>query len=56
MAVPADHITFNSITDNPLVGDERAFLTGALPGAANYSDPVNGVKDGDEVTLRLSLP
>ena len=53
MAVPADHITFNSITDNPLVGDERAFLTGALPGAANYSDPVNGVKDGDEVTLRL---
>lgn len=26
MAMPADHVTFNSITDNPEVGDERNFL------------------------------
>ena len=29
-AHPADHITFNSITDNPEAGDERAFLQGAV--------------------------
>ena len=27
MAQPADHVTFDSITDNPEVGDERNFLT-----------------------------
>jgi len=26
MANPADHVTFNSITDNPVVGDERNFV------------------------------
>lgn len=50
-AVPADHITFNSITDNPVVGDERAFLRGAITTAASYSDPVTGVQDGDTVKL-----
>jgi len=53
MAHPADHITFNSITDNPLVGDERAFVRGALPGASGYSDPVTGAKDGEEVTIEV---
>jgi hypothetical protein len=51
-ANPADHITFNSITDNPTVGDERTFLEGAIVPAA-WSDPVNGVKDGDVVALKL---
>lgn len=27
MANPADHVTFNSITDNPTYGDEREFVT-----------------------------
>jgi uncharacterized repeat protein (TIGR01451 family) len=27
MAQPADHVTFNSITDNPNYGDEREFVT-----------------------------
>lgn len=55
MQNPADHVTFNSITDNPAMpnGDERTFLTGALPGASDYSDPVNNVKDGDEITLLM---
>jgi hypothetical protein len=51
MAVPANHVTFNSITDNPVAGDERAFLRGAITTTADYSDPVTGVKDGDEVKL-----
>jgi hypothetical protein len=49
--VPANHITFNSITNNPVVGDERYFLRGAITTTADYSDPVTGVKDGDEVKL-----
>ena len=50
-AAPADHITFNSIIDNPVIGDERAFLRGAITTAPDYSDPVTGVQDGDEVKL-----
>jgi len=53
MAVPADHITFNSITDNPIIGDERAFLRGALPGASNFTDPVTIANDGEEITLEI---
>jgi uncharacterized repeat protein (TIGR01451 family) len=49
---PADHITFNSITDNPVIGDERAFLTASAPGEA-YTDPVNSLQNGDEFTLRV---
>jgi uncharacterized repeat protein (TIGR01451 family) len=52
-AKPADHITFNSITDNPVVGDERAFLSAAGYGSNSYSDPLNNVKDGDVITLRV---
>lgn len=33
VAHPADHITFNSITDNPIVGDERNFVV--IKDAAN---------------------
>ena len=53
MAVPADHITFNSITDNPVAGDERAFLKGAIDGAAGFTDPVTGATDGQEITLQM---
>ena len=36
VAHPADHITFNSITDNPEVGDERNFVV--VKDAANTSE------------------
>lgn len=52
---PADHVTFNSITNNPREGDERAFFE--LKDAANQQP--NGflhkidVKDGEEIYLRV---
>jgi hypothetical protein len=46
----ADHVVFDSFTNNPVVGDERPFLAGSV-GGANVQDTVN-VKDGDIVTLR----
>lgn len=46
----ADHVVFNSFTNNPVVGDERPFLAGSLTGS-NLVDTVN-VKDGDIVTVR----
>ncbi len=49
---PADHITFNSITNNPTEGDERAFLTASSPGA-EYKDPVNDLQAGDELALKV---
>jgi len=56
LANPATFVTFNSITDNVAVmggtGDERAFSTGAIDGASNWSDPVVNAKSGNEVTIR----
>ena len=46
----ADHVVFNSFTNNPVVGDERPFLAGSLT-SSNITDTVN-VKDGDIVTVR----
>ncbi len=46
----ADHVQFNSFTNNPVVGDERPFLAGSMNGA-NVADRIQ-VKDGDVVTLR----
>lgn len=43
MAKPADYVTFNSITDNPVLGDERNFVRIAEDGA--------GVAYQDEITL-----
>lgn len=43
MAAPADHATFNSITDNPAVGDERNFVRVAEKkedGSAVYRDDI----------------
>src|SRR3954466_2977214 len=50
---PATYITFNSITDNPQVGDERPFFSGKVTTASgNVVDNIH-VNDNDEVTLRV---
>ena len=49
----ANHVVFDSFTNNPVVGDERPFLAGSV-GGANVQDTVN-VKDGDIVTLRAYI-
>jgi hypothetical protein len=46
----ADHVTFDSFINNPVVGDERPFLAGSL-GGANVQDRLK-VKDGDVITVR----
>ncbi len=46
----ADHVTFNSFTNNPVVGDERPFFAGSLNGA-NVQDRIK-VKNGDVIVLR----
>jgi hypothetical protein len=46
----ADHIVFNSFTNNPVVGDERPFFSGSLNGTP-VQDRIK-VKDGDVITLR----
>lgn len=53
---PADHVTFNSITNNPNEGDERGFFSAkdaknTQPGG--FSQTVNNLKDGQEVLLRV---
>ncbi len=42
-AVPADHVTFNSITDNPVQGDERNFVQVREINAGNetYADSIS---------------
>lgn len=49
----ADHVTFDSFTNNSVVGDERPFLAGSLNGA-NVQDRLK-VKDGDVVTVRAYI-
>src|SRR5438105_4384731 len=56
-AHPADHITFNSITDNPdsSVGDERTFVSArdaASSDKLTYSKNLT-VKDNEEVVVRV---
>lgn len=46
----ADHVQFNSFTNNPVVGDERPFFAGSLNGA-NVQDRIK-VKNGDVIVLR----
>lgn len=46
----ADHVQFNSFTNNPVVGDERPFFSGSLNGA-NVQDRIK-VKNGDVIVLR----
>jgi hypothetical protein len=47
----ADHVTFDSFTNNPDLGDERAFLDGSINGATTPQDRIQ-VKDGDVITVR----
>lgn len=52
-ANPADHITFDSITNNPVVGDERPFFSGkVITDSGNVVDIIQ-VNDNDEVSLRV---
>ena len=53
MANPANFVTFNSITDNPVAGDERDFVKAAKPGASSYTNSVTDVKDGEEITIQM---
>lgn len=50
-----DHVQFNSFTGVPNIGDERNFLTAKVSGAATtgFSDPLNTVKSGDELLVRV---
>lgn len=53
MAHPADHVVFNSITDNPNYGDEREFvIVRDLTTGASYSDTANLVP-GHEYKVQL---
>lgn len=52
---PADHVTFNSITDNPNIGDERNFVGARDATTENigwYADSIN-VEDGKEYYVRM---
>jgi PKD domain len=50
---PATHVTFDSITDNPQVGDERPFLSGKVSNASGDVVDNIHVTNNDEVTLRV---
>jgi hypothetical protein len=49
---PATYITFNSITDNPQFGDERAFFDGRDAASSTWSDNLS-VSDNEELVLRI---
>lgn len=52
---PADHVTFNSITNNPNYGDERTFFdvkNAANTNTGGFTDQVS-VQDGQELLLRV---
>lgn len=49
-----DHVTFNSFTGVPNIGDERNFLTGKISEApGGFYDPMNKVRAGDEILMRV---
>ncbi len=52
---PADHITFNSITNNPNYGDERNFTIirdASVPGTTGWKDSITA-ENGKEYTVRV---
>ncbi len=50
----ADHVVFNSFVNNPVWGDERDFVRGAVEQRDDkYADPVNNVKEGDLLNVVL---
>lgn len=49
-----DHVTFNSFTGVPGIGDERDFFTGMVgTDKPNFYDPMNDVRSGDELLVRV---
>ena len=52
MDEPASYVTFNSITDNPSVGDERNFTRIRETGSSTWADSVT-VQEGKEYTIRM---
>jgi uncharacterized repeat protein (TIGR01451 family) len=50
---PADHVTFNSITNNPNIGDERNFVGIREVGSNNTWYDTMDVKEGKEYFVRL---
>lgn len=53
MENPADHVTFNSITNNSTIGDERDFVHIKEAGAEKFSDTVE-VEPGKEYIVYIS--
>jgi hypothetical protein len=49
---PANYVTFNSITDNPKVGDERNFLLVRDVNSSTFADQLN-VQSGQEIVLQI---
>ena len=53
MAVPADHVTFDSITDNPEVGDERNFVGIRELGSNEQWQHTENVQPGKQYIVRM---
>jgi len=53
MAHPSDHVTFNSITDNPNIGDERNFVGIRESGTTGLWQDTQSVQAGKEYVVRL---
>ena len=53
MESPADHVTFNSITNNATIGDERNFVHVKEVGAEKYSDTVE-IVPGKEYVVYIT--
>ena len=50
---PADHVTFNSITDNPFLGDERNFVRVRESGVENTEVDEITLEPGKEYTISI---
>ena len=50
---PADHVTFNSITDNPFLGDERNFVRVRESGVENTEVDEITLEPGKEYTVSI---
>lgn len=51
----ANYVTFNSFTNAPNYGDERAFFDGRDANSSGYQDKINGLKDGQKLVLRVYI-
>lgn len=50
---PADHVTFNSITDNPFIGDERNFVRIRKVGDEGYNSDSVDIEVGQEYEVYI---